>query len=263
MKDPRTLLNSINADKVADTSVVVSSNDLATKARKIARKERVQTLPVVQNGNLKGVLRIQDLLKITSTRSNVKVSGLMTSPSFTATPDWSLREIAKKAIEFDVSMAPVIRSQDDKELVGIVKLEDILEEIAEYCGDKPKIGEIMTREVLTVQPQHRISKAWNRMEESNISGIPVVEDSRVVGIMTRLDLIRSGKARFAVESTGKKSIPRVKTVMKGPPTTVRPDDSIGKASKMMQEKNIGRLPVIKNESLIGIVDREDIIGTYL
>lgn len=265
MKSPTDILKSTKADAAAVSSFAsLSPDDLATKPRQMARDERIQTFPVVKDGKLKGILRVRDILKVSSTRSNVKVSGLMISPTFTATSNWNLMEVARKAIEVDITTIPVIGDESDKTLIGVVKFVDILERIAQCCGDRPKIGEIMTEEVLVVRPKDKISKVWNKMGETNISGIPVVEeDETIVGIVTRLDIISSGKARFAMESKGKKTAPKVKTIMKGPPITVQTSDSIGLAARKMERKDIGRLPVTENEKLIGIIDREDIIGAYI
>ncbi len=242
----------------------LSPEPLAKEARQIARHEMIQTFPVVRNGKLKGILRVRDILKVSSTRSNVKLSGLMISPVFTATSDSNLMEIAEKAIEVYITTIPVIENERDKNLLGVVRFADILEGIAECCGDRRKIGEIMTEEVISVFPHDKISRVWNKMEETNISGIPVVEDDKkVVGVVTRLDIVSSGKARFERESKGKKTASKVKTIMKGPPITVHPSGSIGIAAGKMERKDIGRLPIVENEKLIGIADREDIIGTYI
>lgn len=264
MKTPRKILNSTRADEVAKTlSVSITPSDLSTRARKIARSRRLRALPVTEGGNLRGILRLRDLLKITSTHSNIKVSGLMKPLTFTATPNWNLAELAQKAIEMDIPVVPLTKSQTNKTLLGVVRLEDILDEIADACGERPKIDKIMTKEVLTAHPEERISKVWTTMEESNISGIPVVDRGKPIGMLTRLDIIQSGRSRFAAESKKGRVPPKVKTIMQTPIITISSDAPIKEAVMTMKKHDVGRLPVTEGERLIGIVDREDVIKPYL
>lgn len=264
MKNPHEILNSTQADEIAEElSVEISPSDLATRARKVVRTTGFRTLPVTRGGNLAGILRLKDLLKITSAHSNIKVSGLMRSSILTATPNWKADEVAEEAIEKDCHSVPVIRSQSNKSLVGLIRLEEILGEIAEACGEDPKVKEIMTRDTITIGPDDKLSKVWNRMEESNITGIPVVKGKKPVGMITRGDIIKSGRARIASESKKGRVPPKIKTIMQGPPIKISPGDSIGEAARTMDEHSIGRLPVSEGERLIGIVDREDVIDPYL
>lgn len=264
MKSPYEILNSTRADEIAEKlPVEITPSDLATKARKVIRTTGFRTLPVTRGGNLTGALRLKDLLKITSAHSNIKVSGLMRPSTLTVTPNWKADEVARKAIEKDLHSVPVIKSQTNKSLVGLIRLEEILGEIAENCGEYPKVEEIMTRDTITTSPEDRLSKVWNLMEKSNITGVPVVKESKPVGMITRGDIIKSGRARIASESNKGRVPPKVKTIVQGPPVSVSPEDSIGEAARTMDKYSIGRLPVTEDERLIGIVDREDVIRPYL
>lgn len=82
-------------------------------------------------------------------------------------------------------------------------------------------------------------------------------------MITRMDILQSGKARPSLESKKGRNPPKVKTIMKTPVITISNDAPIKEAAKVIKNHDIGRLPVIRNEKLIGIVDREDIIEQYL
>ncbi len=264
LKSPQEILKSTKAGNILkEDYIVLSPSDLATRAREVIRSEEIRVLPVVEDRKLKGVLSAQDLLKITSTSSNVKVSGLMETPPIFGTPDWDLAELFGRAVEFDVYDIPIIEGSEDKTFRGMVRIENILNEIVDCCGDEPKVEEIMTREVLVTHPGKKLSSVWNKMEESNISGVPVAKKEKPIGMITRLDILKFGKARLALESEGGRDPPKVEIIMTSPVVTVAPEDSIGKSVKIMRDNDIGRLPVTKDERLIGIIDREDIIRTYL
>ncbi|RLF88262.1 inosine-5-monophosphate dehydrogenase, partial [Thermococci archaeon] len=97
-------------------------------------------------------------------------------------------------------------------------------------------------------------------------GFPVLRDGKLVGIVTRKDIIESGSIRLELESEkGKfRNPPKVKRVMKHPVITLKQEDTIEKAKEIMLSKKIGRIPVVDNKGkLVGIVDREDILRAYL
>lgn len=264
MKNPCEILNSTQADRVIEEDYPnVSPSDLATKARKVIRTSRVRTLPVLENRKLKGILSSQNILRITSTHSNIEVSGIMEPPALTGTSDWTLAKLAKKSIEFELYDVPMVKMRDNKYFLGMVRIESILKEILEYCEEEKEISEIMTEEVITTDPEDSISKVWGKMEESNISGFPVIEGNKPIGIITRMDIIKSGKARLAQESERGRDPPKVKTIMTTPIISGSTDDTIKDVLKIMINRNIGRYPVTKNEKLIGIVDRENIIRLYV
>lgn len=264
MKDPLKILNSTQVERVfEDNYPTISPSDLATKARKVIRSSEVRTLPVIENRKLHGILSARDLLKITSTHSNLEVSGIMKPANLTGTPEWTLDKIVRKFLEFDIYDIPLIKGADDKTYLGMIRLERILEEILGYCEQETKIKEIMTRDVITTEPEETISKVWTKMEESNISGFPVVKDSKPIGMITRLDVIKSGRSRLSEESKKGRDPPKVKTIMTSPAITISPQDSIKDTLEIMIKRKIGRLPVTENERLIGIIDREDIIGLYV
>ena len=112
------------------------------------------------------------------------------------------------------------------------------------------------------------------MDETGFSGLPVMKKNKIIGMITRKDIIKSGHVRTGLDAVDR-SI-KVEKVMVTPPVVVTADTSITEAAKLMIENDIGRLPVVENPvyikkepkrareaNLIGIVTREDILGSYL
>lgn len=264
MKNPCKILNSTRSDEIASSlSTNISPSDSATRARKALKSEGLRTFPVTEGGNLHGIVQARDLLKITSIHSKIKVSGIMSPPHLKATPEWNCTDIAQKAIERKIHVIPVVKSQTDKAFLGVVSLEEILNKIADACGKGPKISNIITQEVIAAHPEERMSKVWSKMIESNVSGIPILKEEKPIGMITQLDILQSGKASLEMESKKGRSPPKIKTIMNTPVITIGSKAPIQEAARIMKEKEIGRLPVTENEKLIGIVDRKDVIKTYL
>jgi acetoin utilization protein AcuB len=136
---------------------------------------------------------------------------VVTIPSST-----TILEAQKIMRESRVRRLPVV---DEGELVGIVTYNDLLEASPSkattlsrfeltYLLSKMTVAEIMTRGVITVSPDIPIEEAALIMQKNQIGGLPVVEEGRVVGIITESDIfeifvetlgVREGGTRITLE----------------------------------------------------------------
>jgi len=253
-------------------SFFVSPSDLITKARSIMRDSGLRTLLVLKDGKLAGMINLKQIMRITSTRSNVTVAGLMMSPRLVSTPDESLDKVAQDIVSSEMSMAPVVRSRSDSTIVGIVRLDDILRHIKKAPhSSKVTIAEIMSKKVVGCTPDDDISRVWRLMEETKYSGLPVTRYNKikhiteVIGMITRSDIIRSGTTRLEEESDkGRFQHPSsVKHVMRTLPIVAPPNMPVAEAIELMLKHDIGRLPVVEDGDLVGIVSRSDVVKEWL
>jgi CBS domain-containing protein len=246
-------------------STFVEPRDPVTRARAIMREEGLRTIPVVAGGRLEGLLTSRDVMRVTSTKSNIPVSGLMLPPQPLITPADPAGRACLEMIGAGLREVPVVQSRTDRTVVGILRLDAVLGVIAARMGKEAKVEDIMTRDVISCDPEDELSRVWDMMEDGRISGVPVVrrEGRRtvVVGMITRSDLIRSGAIRLGQESDkGRfRTPPRVKSAMRTPVVTVTPDTPVARAAEIMIERRIGRLPVISGGELVGIVSVSDVI----
>lgn len=261
--------NNIKVEEVMSKNLVyVHEDDFATKARALLRQYGFRSLPVVDDEKrLVGIVTRSDVLAITSTRSNIPVKGIMSPPIIFATPDEDVLEVAERLIEANVGRAPVVKSKDNMELVGIITMHDIIKVLLEKKIEPKKklVEEIMTKDVVTCDANDRINKVLDKMKDSGYSGLPVLKNGKLVGVITRKDIIKAGYARLEREDEKgvKKKAPRVEALMSTPPITVSPKDHIKRAMEILVERNIGRLPVVENGKLVGIISRDDIIKAFL
>lgn len=261
------------SDVILPCSTFVKPHDLVTRARSVMRASGLRTLPVLDDdGRLAGIMTARQLLRITSTRSNIPVAGLMLSPRLVATPSDSLSKLVKTMIELEISLVPVVRSLGDQTIVGVVRLDDILRYVARSLkSSELTVRDVMTEEVVSCSPDDEISKVWDIMEETRCSGLPVTRYNRpkhaveVIGMITRSDIIRSGAIRLAEESDkGRfRSPPRVQSLMRTPAIVVPPNMPLSDAVDLMLKRNIGRLPVVEEGKLVGIVTRGDAVKACL
>lgn len=121
----------------------------------------------------------------------------------------------------------------------------------------------MSRDVIVVEPDTLLSEADKLMMKHTIRRLPVVENGRLVGIITYGD-IRSARPSTANsvnlwEMQYLMSQLVVAEVMTAGPVTVSQDATVGEAAQLMLKQRIGGLPVIDaNGSLVGIMTESDI-----
>jgi CBS domain-containing protein len=230
------------------------------------RSSGFRTLPVIDGGRLEGIITARQIIRITSTRSNIPVAGVMFPPQLIATPASNLVELARDMVRLEISNVPVVQSYSDKTVIGLIRLEGILKKIAGVMKLKPTVGDIMTRNVITCEPDNEISLIWGIMEQNHYSGMPVTRYDKqkhklkVIGMVTRSDIIRSGAIRLAEESVkGGRPPTKVRSLMRTPAITATPNMTVAEAIEIMLRRNVGRLPVVDEGNLVGIISRSDII----
>jgi CBS domain-containing protein len=141
----------------------------------------------------------------------VKVSAVMTKDVATVEPDRPFKRVVSIMLEHDVSGVPVVRA--DGELVGIITRADLIAKAGRFppksgasgmldfllAGPNPTLrqraealtaSEVMTGRVITVEPDDDVVVAARRMLTYGIDRLPVVEDGRLVGIVSRRDVLK-------------------------------------------------------------------------
>lgn len=116
-----------------------------------------------------------------------------------------------------------------------------------------KVKDIMSSPVKTVSEEITIDEVYEIMINFGHSGMPVVKDNKIIGIISRRDI---DKAR--VHGFGNSP---VKGYMSKKVVTIDCEDPVKDVRELFAEHDIGRLPVLKDNEMIGIVTRTDIIRT--
>lgn len=136
-------------------------------------------------------------------------------------------------------------------------------------GRSVRVEEIMQQEVATLSPDERLDLAEDIMHLGRVRHMPVLEDGRVVGLVSNRDLLAASLSRvleFAREQrrTFMRSI-AVSEVMTRSVHTVRPGTSARDAARRMVEQRIGCLPVTRDDgTLVGLLTETDLLrAAYL
>jgi CBS domain-containing protein len=130
------------------------------------------------------------------------------------------------------------------------------------------VGETMTAEVVLLAADAPAEAALRRLVHRAISGAPVVDRGRVVGVVTQRDLLvptllddPAGAAEGQVSRQAHRLAGlKVRDLMTGEPITAQPDWSLAQAVRAMIDNGVNRLPVVDQASRpLGIMTRHDVL----
>jgi CBS domain-containing protein len=141
---------------------------------------------------------------------------------------------------------------ENGKLRGIVYSKDIAEK-GITDPTKAKVNSVMKSSTPTLLPNQDMDEAANLIFKTGLRALPVVENDKVVGIVSLHDIVDVASKSKEFRQAQAESIMSV-------PETVTEDTDIGKARVLMRDKNISRIPVVnKNQKLIGVVTIFDML----
>lgn len=124
----------------------------------------------------------------------------------------------------------------------------------------------MKKNVISVEPETTVTEAKELMNKNNISKLPVIKGGKLAGIITKNDLLQAGPSLATTldmyEISYLLSKLNVKKIMTAEVVTASPDDVVEDAARVMVEKQIGCLPVVKNGVVVGIITENDLFRLF-
>lgn len=128
------------------------------------------------------------------------------------------------------------------------------------------IKDVMTRPFISISPDASAYEAREEMKKGNIRRLPVVQEGRVVGIVTDRDIREAAVSSLEELSEDGRSeylrdIP-VSRIMTKTVTVVSPNDRVERASYLMRKHKIGGLPVVDRGRIVGIITESDIFRVF-
>jgi CBS domain-containing protein len=126
---------------------------------------------------------------------------------------------------------------------------------------RKKVRDVMTKDVVTVTPQTDLKKLKEMFEQYDFNSFPVLDQGKVVGVVSKLDLLRAFSSGINV-SVGrflKLYSQNASEIMHHANLYVSPEDDISIAADYMVEYNLRSIPVLERGELRGMISRQDII----
>lgn len=191
------------------------------------------------------------------------VKDIMSREVFSVDKDQNITDALKILKKHNISRLPVVNTNNDniKELVGIMTERDIARRLgsSRYGNLAPShfhISTVMTTHPITAESTKNIGAAARLMIENNIGGIPVVDDGEIKGMVTKTDFINTCKGRTYQEI-------KVRDRMTTDPMVVDPQDRLVHARRMIFDEDVGRLLVLEDGELEGILTAKDIANSMI
>jgi acetoin utilization protein AcuB len=119
----------------------------------------------------------------------------------------------------------------------------------------------MTTKVRTVAPSHSIEHARDLLKRYRINQLPVVVRGKLLGIVTDRDIRSSSGLRDS--AAARAADQRVQSVMSRPVIALGCHSTLLNAAEVMRRSRIGAAPILRGETLVGIVTRSDILDAFV
>jgi CBS domain-containing protein len=193
---------------------------------------------------------------------NEEVREIMEENVIYITEDYSIKEALKTLKERNIGALPIVN--DEEQLTGIVSEKDFVFMVSEEEKLDIFVHECMTKGVRTAPPSMTIERASKEMISKGFRRLPVVEDNILIGIVTASDIVRylsTGEA-FSKLVTGNVqealNVP-ISHIMSRNVVFTSSDVDLAKVARIMIKNDLGALPVIDGDDLVGIITERDFI----
>lgn len=265
--------------------VGLSSRDSIQSARNLMLKEGASRVLVFEGEKPVGMVTKKDIARrLAQPRApwqrrpidSITLSRIMSTGLKTLPPDSQLQEAARLMDRENISSIPVVRGGD---LLGILTLTDLTRAFTENFEGDFKVGELMNRGVITANRNHSLYHIVELMKEKDIRRVVITEAERPVGIVTVTDLSflelsdpelgikmkeimyvrKPGRSQRASQRYILHSPLTAEDVMSREILTTEEEEDAARAAKIMLEKEISSLPVVKDGKFVGIITKKDIM----
>jgi CBS domain-containing protein len=205
VKHSGNLLSAVNENvRTIMTQQIVTLSHDATIHEAVAEivGKKIGGLPIVDNdGVLEGIVTERDVMRVLGAQqSPLKVEDIMSTSLRVTAPDCPIATVTHDMTKYRFRRLPVV---SDDVLYGIVTATDLMS----YLGSREvftrlttgNVSEVMALPIRTLingnlwttTPDRSINEAAREMLEKNIGALPVIEDSRLIGLVTEFDLVRA------------------------------------------------------------------------
>ncbi|MFA5102460.1 MAG: CBS domain-containing protein [Candidatus Thermoplasmatota archaeon] len=247
--------------------ITVDKDDSLKLVLDLMKKHDITKIPVTEEKKFFGLVtdnviayKLGSIRKRGITASRLHASSVTEKKVTVISPEEEVKDILKSVGEPGPTMLPVV---EKGKLIGVVTKADLLP----LVKSKNQLHSIMQKKVYTVGLDDRIIHARRIMITNNVARLPVLEEKKVVGIISDIEIALAFASLKKSFSLGKQKHHLtellVKDVMTSPVVWSNPSMSIYDAAQLMLQQNIGALPLLENDKIVGMVTRTDLLKTIV
>ena len=231
----------------------------------LMKKHDVTKIPVLEDKKIIGIAtdnliayKLGSIRKRGISTSRLHASSVTEKKIKTISPTDDVKDILKMVGKPGPTMLPVV---DKDKLVGVLTKADILP----LVKSKKPLSILMQKNVIVVSPDDRIIHARRIMIDENVARLPVVNQGMLAGIISDIEIAFAFASLKRSFSLGRQKHQLdellVKDVMRPHVIWTTQSVTAADAAKIMIKHNVGALPVLEGDTLIGIVSRTDLLKT--
>ncbi len=241
----------------------VKETDPLSRCFELFKKELPPVLAVTdENDKYIAVISRRWITRSRLDPSQTKVKALM-KPAPKTELSTPLGKAAKMMIQSGIRQLPVF---EKKKLIGFVTDENIIHGAVTQEWGNTQIKTIMSKSPYVIDSTRSVGAVLSIFRERGISHIPVMNEGKLVGIISIADIIEQiflpRKKQTLGDMKGEK-VPALnlpaKGIMATPVITVQPETTLKEAEKKMHNHNISCLPIVTDGKLVGIVTKLDFL----
>ncbi|MEM5831257.1 MAG: CBS domain-containing protein [Candidatus Aenigmatarchaeota archaeon] len=243
-------------------AITIDENKTIGKALKLIKDLDLREIVVTDEENkYKGIVRLRDLI----TEKNLKEKLKKVKKRDCKVYEINEIEIAKRMIENDCYLAALLDKEN--KVKGIIKIDSLLEIIKEKFGNV-KAEEIETKNIIILQSKEPIYKAIKYMAKYNISHIPLIENKKLVGIVSSKDITDFILKEFKEKTTLGELIGKKLKIFENPIISIATKNVITyssdeKISNIIKKMFYYKISCVVNENLQGIITKKDLLKVLI
>ena len=268
----------LNIEETVKTEYERFGSDTPASKIKGFFEDSGETAVVIGDSRYEGVVTRRRLIA-SHVDPNEKAGSLAGDPPRVGRRE-DVREVARLMVESDFKVLPV---EEGKDIIGIVTADDLLRDVNSQL-DVLDVEDVYTKDLISITSETSVGRIINILRENGISRVPVVDEGRLVGLVSLYDILDfsvrketpdkggggTGEVRGDAggdhggfgprhgEADRMLDIP-AEDVMNSPVETTTPDESLEDATESMLDRSFSSLVVVEGNDPVGIITKTDIL----
>jgi CBS domain-containing protein len=181
-----------------------------------------------------------------------KVEDVMSFPLSGVAVTTKIKDVARQMVSKKGRLAVF----DAGELVGVITASDLIKSLPDVPETEVNVDQFMSKEVITADEETSVFDVAKTMGRQRIGSVIITKKGEPFGIFTERDLLTNFLA------TGKPLFTSVGPVCSSPLTVIAAGTSVHRTAATMALKHIRRLPIVKDDKLVGIITARDLVEAY-
>jgi CBS domain-containing protein len=236
--------------------VTITPEALLDEAARIMGEKHIGSLIVVKYQTPVGIVTERDLLsKVLALGlflGDEKVEDVMSYPLVAV----SLSAKIKEAAQLMISRKGRLAVFDAGMLVGIITASDLIKSLPDVPETEVKVEDFMTKDVVTADEETSVINIARIMGSQRIGSVIITHEGEPFGIFTERDLLTAFLAK------GRALFTEVGPECSSPLIMIPAGTSVHRAAATMALKHIRRLPIVRDDKLVGIITARDLVEAY-